>query len=418
MKLNRRDFLKTSLLSSLACSIPGISLAKASTNTLDHFFVQILVPGGMDVTLSLDPLKHDKFDTDNQDIFIEYRWDQVFKHKELHLGPACASLQKFMNSIATVNGIVMRRDVGHESLLAYMASGSGSGDLPYYAIEANHALPKTILGSLVNTSFSLGNRTSSLAQIADFQSDAEVSALNSEAAESLRSFYRSYETKLTQSSYGMLDILSKEATFREKIQSVSAEMDSESNEAAVIAASFIENLASSAILDLERIDNFQFDMDTHSDHEGNHLQAQQTVWNFIAQIFDLFTNTPYKQGSLFDHTTFVVVSEFSRTPYLNPAKGKDHNVYTNSALLAGGRINGGKSFGGSKVITRTNRNDGRALHIGSPFDFEAGRTVDNSGPNIELIFPENLARSMNQLFNTNLVYPSLNSIKPIKGLFK
>ena len=142
------------------------------------------------------------------------------------------------------------------------------------------------------------------------------------------------------------------------------------------------------------------------------------TWSYIAGIFNLFSNLPYKEGSLFDHTTFVVVSEFSRTPYLNPAKGKDHNVYTNSVLLAGGRVNGGRSFGKSKVIPRHQREDGRAIHIGSPFDFSTGQSVDASGNHVGLIFPENVAKSMAQLFNDNRVYPGLNSTKQIPGLFK
>ena len=92
MSLTRRDFLKNSLFASLAYSIPPFSLAYSKTE-IDHFFVQILASGGMDVTLSLDPLHHGICGTDDKDIFLEYRPDQIIKRDGLILGPACESLK-------------------------------------------------------------------------------------------------------------------------------------------------------------------------------------------------------------------------------------------------------------------------------------------------------------------------------------
>ena len=174
----------------------------------------------------------------------------------------------------------------------------------------------------------------------------------------------------------MLAFNSQKKRFYERVSQVYEVYGEKSKEAAIIAAAFLDNAANSAVLNLSNIvDLNAINFDTHADHERNHLNAQMNTWSYIAGIFNLFSNLPYKEGSLFDHTTFVVVSEFSRTPYLNPAKGKDHNVYTNSVLLAGGRVNGGRSFGKSKVIPRHQREDGRAIHIGSPFDFSTGQSV-------------------------------------------
>lgn len=415
MSIKRRDLIKNSILASVGYSmLPNISFAQINQANLDNFFVQILVSGGMDVTLSLDPLMHSSFNTDDKDVFLEYRPEDILSHESLLLGPACIDLRKHMSSITTVNGIVMRRDIGHDPLLAYMASGSGGGDLPYHAIEAGNFLEDTTLGTLVNTSFSLGNRRPSLSQISEHKVFDGNTGSKPESIEALESIYKKTNNKVTKATYDMLAFNLQKQSFYDRIGSLS----DEPQDREIIAAAFLENVASSAIIDLENSGDLDFDLDTHSDHEGRHIRNQESIWRHISGIFDLFQSLEYKNGSLYDHTTFCVVSEFSRTPYLNPAKGKDHNVFTNSVLLAGGRVNGGKSFGGSKVIPRGKRKDGRAIHIGSPFDYKAGQTVSESGENIGLIFPENVAKSLSQLIKSDRVYPGLRGVKQIPNLFK
>jgi uncharacterized protein (DUF1501 family) len=73
-----------------------------------------------------------------------------------------------------------------------------------------------------------------------------------------------------------------------------------------------------------------------------------------AKLMRAFEETPYGSPgqSRFDRTTFMVVSEFSRTPALNPARGKDHNAKTNSVLLVGNGVCGGQVIGGSRLISR------------------------------------------------------------------
>ncbi|MBX9767802.1 MAG: DUF1501 domain-containing protein, partial [Bdellovibrionales bacterium] len=92
-------------------------------------------------------------------------------------------------------------------------------------------------------------------------------------------------------------------------------------------------------------------VDSHSDHLKNHKSAQYYVWERIAELFNVFKAIPYGAGSLFDATTFMVGSEFSRTPFLNPTNGKDHNPLTNSVLLAGHGVRGGQVIGESHLYT-------------------------------------------------------------------
>jgi hypothetical protein len=112
-------------------------------------------------------------------------------------------------------------------------------------------------------------------------------------------------------------------------------------------------------------------LDTHSNHEKNHLRVQTQIWQQVSDIFELFKKLPYNdEDSLFDQTLFLVSNEFSRTPFLNSARGKDHNVNTNSFLVAGaGAPSSGAVIGGSRVIPNSQSRTGRARHVGRPFDF-------------------------------------------------
>ncbi|MCA2981197.1 MAG: DUF1501 domain-containing protein, partial [Myxococcaceae bacterium] len=54
-------------------------------------------------------------------------------------------------------------------------------------------------------------------------------------------------------------------------------------------------------------------------------------------------------GKLIDHTTVVVFSEFSRTPYLNPNGGRDHSL-TNACLLFGAGVPKNRVVGASSDV--------------------------------------------------------------------
>jgi len=68
-------------------------------------------------------------------------------------------------------------------------------------------------------------------------------------------------------------------------------------------------------------------------------------FNEVALLASELEATPYPTGGTWlDHTTIVCSSEFNRTPFLNQTGGRDHGT-TNSCLLLGGGIAGGKVIG-------------------------------------------------------------------------
>ena len=90
-------------------------------------------------------------------------------------------------------------------------------------------------------------------------------------------------------------------------------------------------------------------LDAHSSEswQREHGPALMEGFDAVAALIDHLAETPFGDGSSWlDHTTFVLQSEFSRTPALNSAGGRDHHI-TNSAALLGAGIRGGMVAGGS-----------------------------------------------------------------------
>jgi len=101
----------------------------------------------------------------------------------------------------------------------------------------------------------------------------------------------------------------------------------------------------------------------------------------------------------------VVTSEFSRTPFLNSLKGKDHNVFTNSVLVCGPSIKPGEVTGASRVIpSRPGAPAITTRHVARPFDFAAGKSLtldqmkayDGTSRDVKLIFPEDVMATVTE----------------------
>jgi uncharacterized protein (DUF1501 family) len=93
----------------------------------------------------------------------------------------------------------------------------------------------------------------------------------------------------------------------------------------------------------------QSELDTHTSvHPVEQPTRQKAGFDALADLVDdlAATNHPRTSGSLLDHTTVVVFSEFTRTALLNAAGGRDHSL-TNSCLLLGAGIKGNTVVGAS-----------------------------------------------------------------------
>jgi uncharacterized protein (DUF1501 family) len=376
--MKRRDFLKISnalIFGGLSpLSLTQRSFANELIRQDDRFFVMLRMTGGWDVTLNIDPKVHSDGST-QKDMFIEYRPEDIIRAGTLSLGPAMTSLADFAPSMTVVNGIIMNSaDNGHDASLNFLSTGSGDGTAPTLPVEIANSQRSGPFGVAFHGQLNVYDREIMATEIRDIQNITSAVSLkgmsqflgNLAGDSSFRSSTVAFEknSKLTNT-------LSQAIEERQEILSqLNDQQDLRS--AHILAALFTTKSAYQGLIDLENID-----LDSHTNHEGQHLASQVSAWNRVSEIFKLFSETPYGESgeSLYDRTTFMVLSEFSRTPDLNSGKGKDHNPLTNSVLLAGGNINGGQTIGASHLIKRSQSSSGTPKHTALPINYRTGEVA-------------------------------------------
>ncbi len=414
--LNRKEFLK--LTAGLAIG-SGLSyyLLKSnfkkqllhSTNSSDQYAVIISIPGGLDCTLGLDPQIYTQ-GLDSSDIFIEYRENEIIKKGEISFGPAAKALAPHSQDLCIINGLSALKDAGHKLNLQQMLTGSMGGTLDHFSVQLASKAQTKPFGILTNSP--IINQSSELA-ISDIATLSQRLKGSDQGlpipglAEILNNKLRAaaIETENAgQLSHEIFRSINRNQTWAQICFST-------------IAACFAGGLAASAEVDVTKYLEENY-LDSHTNHEKTHLSSQTQAWEHVAQLFDIFKKVPYQQKSLFDFTTFIVVTEFSRTPNLNLTKGKDHNPYTNSMLLAGKGINGNQTIGKSKVWPRHQTVYKKPIHTGLPVDFTTGEIILKSSPQSDLIMPENIAKTLLTLFKTPDTSDVLQKFKVLPKVIK
>lgn len=401
--MNRRLFLNLLSLSGASMLLPRLARA-ASLEQPDSYFVMIRMAGGWDVTLGLDPKIHGA-DDDQDDMFIEYKPQEILKAGNLSFGPAMKSLIPFGSSLSVVNGLITATtDNGHAANLEYMSSGNGSGKAPYIPAEIAASSKAGSLGLIFSGQTNVLDRNLTTTSTSNLEALKNSLALgdfsNLIAQGGLKDSYFQAEQAMLGDSKRLSDLNQKM-----KDSGYETETDPTKRAAKILSAAFASQTAYQGQIDISAGGNF----DSHAGHEVTHLAAQTTGWNSVAAIFDIFKATQIGSTgtSLYDQTTFMVISEFSRTPALNGAKGKDHNPLTNSVLLAGGGIVGGVTFGSSHLITRKKTTSGMSSHTALPVNIVTGvaaksrAEVDAGG--FQYLTPETLVATVARTQNVDWV---------------
>lgn len=409
--LTRRRFLQVSGALSLLPVLPASARSAIRPPApIGKFFVLLRAFGGMDVTLGLDPWTVADLPLAT-DMFIEYRQDELIEAGGILLGPSCAPLKAHAGDFSVINGVFMSQiDNGHGASLDYISAGSTSSTAPTLPIEIARSTTEGAFGVLTDRTLSLGDRVVSSSMIEDLKELPKridlTSLLEKVAATGGRTAF----------AEAIARVLASGAETRSFIQNLQSFGAPESlTDGQVLAAAFMSDVASSAQLD---VSNGQ--LDTHASHVGAHKLEQTNVWTKVADLIQLFKNTPYGSGSLFDHTTFMVVSEFARTPALNGAGGKDHNPMTNSVLLAGRGIKGGQVIGASRLVTAVESSTGESYHIAYPIDYATFEVQRSRTPEARMIFPENVAQTVAAVMGVdwNLFHSVPKEILPLSALIR
>lgn len=403
----------------LAGSLPWNALMAAENK--DHFFVQITLTEGWDVTLATDPWIPEQR-PDAKDMFIEYSPSELLKSEEIFMGPAMKPLMEYASQMAVVNGILAGiSDNGHDAHRRYMTTGMGNVSRPEIAVQiAECASDAGALGVL-----SLNGRPfmgSSKQMVTDVNSligvgesvgtDLDLPRANSPVSRA-QELLKKQAAKLKE----MQELARK---IRESLNSVLPANNFVLQQLPLAMAGFQAGLARTATLSLRPFQGQG--LDTHSGHETNHLNALKGLMADIGIILKAFQQTPFGTSgeSFYDRTTFYVTSDFARTPALNTSGGKDHNPMTNSVILIGKGIRGGQTVGGSRLITRDESPIGSSYHIASGFDYRTQKVVAVRDSSTSVILPENVIATVERLFGISKSwseiqmrgYQALSSLTP------
>ena len=395
--MNRRNAIKL-LLASQGFSLSAFANPENNNNEEgrrlpDKFLVTIRLNDGLDCTLGLDPQVHDG--TTQKDIFIEYSPDNIIKASGHQLGPAAAPLESLANEMTILNGIIMSKiDFGHGTNLGRISSGTNNNTLGSLTADVGEHFESDLYGVLTNSSINTGVSNVGTSSINTFYNDARAGSLgplmsllkfvnNDEYGDSVKTLFSKDDIKRRLYQYVLDNNISYSSNLRDL--------------APLVGAAFVSGAASSLEYSLSAQN-----IDSHSDHEQRHLLGQMDGWTQVADFANGLKQIEYKKGvSLFDRTLICAVSDFSRTPALNAAKGKDHNPLTNSVCLLGGLIKNGKTFGASRVVK--SKYEGRgAEHKGAAFNIKTGqvaKTIEQvEHEDFEILRPAHLRKLILKVF--------------------
>lgn len=169
--------------------------------------------------------------------------------------------------------------------------------------------------------------------------------------------------------------------------------DSPAGRAALVSVALKQGIAQCVSM------NLVGGLDTHFGTQVSHATKQRDGWNALADLVDDLRKSNHPSGGSFlDHTTFLVFSEFSRTPLINGSGGRDHHI-SSSALLIGAGIRHNTVFGRAGDINMAPGVVDRKTGMPDPKGFN--------------ILPEDLIATV--LASADLDY-SITRTEPLSGL--
>lgn len=111
-----------------------------------------------------------------------------------------------------------------------------------------------------------------------------------------------------------------------------------------------------------RVDMYDtiFHQPTWDSHGARPFSTIQDYADTVAPAFDLaFTGVleDLRRSGLFDSTLVIALSEFGRSPKINPMGGRDHWPRCQTVVIAGGGVRGGQTIGSSDAIGAEPKDD-------------------------------------------------------------
>lgn len=381
--MKRRDMLK--LLAGGAATMALRPTWAAGSAQSDDFFIFIDAAGGWDVTLWADPRNERKgliepATAANTDAGGLEHWKPAGDSFEivtasgspLRLGPAIGKLFDFRSRLTIINGIAMNT-VSHDDGTVYSTtgrhrSGTTSPESSVDVLVANELGTRQMMPNIAvrwPSSF-VGDRldrrsvplrvanvdaiTKSFERSTDYLDAGDrnaITAVLTDEAQTLarRSTHPAVFDQLASQHQALPPLLAGDFTkafSAKQLQVAYPQFQYRGfHESTVVAAPFAVEAIKRNIV---RCVGFGIGgFDTHTMNQRQHALMLQELFGVIATLVELLDTTPHptRAGTkLSERTHILVVSEFCRTPQINPSGGRDHYP-NNSALVISPRFRPG-----------------------------------------------------------------------------
>lgn len=413
--INRRGFLQFGAATGVGALFvrPEVLGAQTPAAPKDHFFLNLVYPNGLDSTYFFDsrPRAH----TDAK-LKINYHPDEAVLMKGKNGGETWRStltepLMRHQDDFTVLNGVHMIVSFdGHPQNLNFLFTGSAFGGesfIPHLnKTDGQLAMDLIESGGFTGAEISNGDGTIPLtAKSASQFAERLASAPELGSKSLLGRFVEQRMQLLGQGEGGFNNASKKFLAAHRQIPDLSAkikgldlsDVDLESNDETILTSMalvrevFKARIATSATWTFGGGQNPP-NLDTH---DGTSAAAMpgvaKAIVEDIASVFDFLKKTAYDETrSLFDVTTVLVTTEFSRSMRgfgEFETAGNDHNPLTNSLLIAGKGIKGGQVIGQANFRTVEEVQAGpKGAHLkldpngvkpmGKAFDFATGKTTD------------------------------------------
>jgi uncharacterized protein (DUF1501 family) len=400
VRSTRRQFLGAAAASTLA--LAGRAAARPRTPAPRHV-VQIILAGGMDALLTVDPKDQAAVGTT---IDVGYRADERVRGRERLYGPLMGALLRHEAELCLVHGVRVDTTAhpdGYRSLYRGRANVSPSsqliGDACGQVLPGGAPIDHLVLGSTLSAQFVAPVAPRGYRSTAVCVNAAVTAALFDRAPEASdradlfrrRPPWRSlYEARRAAAAAEAFPSRSDDALAYAQASRQAADLgellagvpdvptlsNGQLGRGLKVALSAIERNRARYIT----AETDYFWLDTHTDNLHTQKVRLPGVLADIAAFVDALKARRNAFGPLIDQTTIVIGSEVGRFPRLNAAAGKDHWP-ENSWILLGRGIRGGATIGATDASYR-----------GTGADYASGLQGANARPIfVEAIFATLLA---------------------------
>jgi hypothetical protein len=402
MKISRREFFKKAAVTSGFSFLPSLpfSLAYAQQQLVQnlsqepHFLLLLRVNGAWDVMSAMDAYNLEEIlkekDIDSNNLLRSAGRMNTSSHESGQLLGSCIMpIKPYMNDISIINGMMMiHNNIIHEVNRSYMSSGSTtskSAFMPFVIAEKKSAKENKVAYSLERENIESGGFTNLIPA-------ENLSLIKPENIENIFNDLLDsdidLETLPTQSLQKSLvkEIKSKKQmiiSLNEAHQNIAPRFDDQGlmRNTALALSGLASGYIQSAICDIYA----DVSLDTHNDHDRLHTPNLTECFSRIGNIIKTLKETQYMglpgsnlKKSLFDLTTVVVMSEFSRTSAPQNGTGTDHNPKNNSCIVFGKNIKGGKIVGKSSIFGSNSIGQDSTLLHANLYDYNLDRALSKS----------------------------------------